>query len=40
MEGMTDACEFRRLPGIDLYLWLRLVLAALLAAAGVAWALV
>jgi hypothetical protein len=37
---MTDQCEFRRLPGIDLYLWLRLVLATLTGVAALAWALV
>jgi hypothetical protein len=40
MGGMTEHGEFRHLPGIDLYLWLRLVLVALLAVAGVALALV
>ena len=38
--GMNEPCDFRHLPGIDLYLWLRLVLAALLVLVGVASALV
>jgi len=37
---MNDRHEFPYLPGIDLYLWLRLVLAALLVLVGVASALV
>ena len=31
--AMRETTEFRHLPGVDLYLWLRLVLAAVLALA-------
>ena len=35
---MRETTEFRHLPGVDLYLWLRLVLAAVLATLATHWA--